>query len=198
MNFKNRITRYENVPAKDLKANPFNFRTHSDRQRNVVTGLLDEIGWVDTLIVNERTGLLLDGHLRLEQALLDDQDVPVLYVDLNEQEEALALTTLDKSAELAGVNSDNLEVLVSKIDVHDVAVRSFVEDLQVDVGIDAPSEDDDAPKTEHLQFTLRFENEDEKESFYDLLRFLKEAYPDVNGVGARFQHMYQEVSRDDD
>jgi len=193
-----RITGFDRIPAKSIKPHPHNFRTHPERQRNIVTGLLNEVGWIDAVIVNETTGNLIDGHLRLEQALAMDNDVPVLFVKLSEAEEALALTTLDKSAELAGVDVDNLEILVNKIDVHDVAVQSFVKDIQVDVGLadnkgEGGDESAEGPDADNFQFTMRFSSVDQKEKFYDLLRWLKDTYPDADDLGHRFELLANEL-----
>lgn len=200
MRWQDRITRFERVASDSITPHPFNFRTHPDYQRNVVTGLLDEVGWVDAIKVNERTGHVIDGHLRLEQALQSGEDVPVLFLDLTEEEEALALATLDKSAELAGVDANNLEVLIDKIDVNDVAVLSFVDDLKVDTGLGPekpPKDPGDGPSSDNFQFTIRFDDEEQKESWYDFCRYLKDELPDAESFGQRLQIFIQDVLASD-
>ncbi|MCY7417624.1 MAG: hypothetical protein LH650_03855, partial [Chloroflexi bacterium] len=50
------------------------------------------MGWVQEVVVNNRTGYLVDGHLRAQLAISrDEATIPVVYVDLSEEEEALVL-----------------------------------------------------------------------------------------------------------
>ena len=63
---------------------------------------MDSVGWVQDIIVNRRSGRLVDGRLRLTLALeRGEPAVPVVYVDLAPDKEALVLATLDPLAELA-------------------------------------------------------------------------------------------------
>ena len=52
-----------------LAANPRNWRTHPAAQRKALRGSLDTVGWVQQVIVNKRTGNVVDGHARIEEAL---------------------------------------------------------------------------------------------------------------------------------
>jgi len=66
--------------------------------------------------VNKRTGRLVDGHLRVILSLRRGEHfVPVSYVDLSEEEEALVLATLDPLAALAGTDADVLDSLLSSL-----------------------------------------------------------------------------------
>jgi len=69
LNFKNRIVGEEHVAPDQLLANPMNFRRHPKAQVKALEGALDEIGWIQRVIVNKRTGHLIDGHARVELAL---------------------------------------------------------------------------------------------------------------------------------
>ncbi len=44
MKIRDRIKELRRVPAKELIPNPKNWRTHPDRQRNVLKGILAEVG----------------------------------------------------------------------------------------------------------------------------------------------------------
>ena len=60
-----------------------------------MTGALGEVGWVAELLVNQTTGHVVRGHLRLELALArGGLAVPVTYVELSEDEERLVLASL--------------------------------------------------------------------------------------------------------
>src|ERR1035437_4831985 len=52
-----------------LIANPANWRIHSGAQRDALRGSLDTVGGVATVLVNRRTGFVVDGHARVEEAL---------------------------------------------------------------------------------------------------------------------------------
>src|SRR4051794_27570297 len=92
----NRIVGHDDVPPDQLLANDRNWRRHPAVQQNALTGVLSDVGWVQSVISNTRTGKLIDGHLRVELALRNNEPtVPVTYVDLSPEDEALVLATLD-------------------------------------------------------------------------------------------------------
>jgi len=89
--------------AGDFLANPGNYRKHPTAQENVLTGVLDTVGWVQEVIINKTTGHMVDGHLRVKAALSRSEDEPVPYkvVELTEAEEALVLATYDPISAMA-------------------------------------------------------------------------------------------------
>lgn len=106
-----------------LLANPLNWRTHPMRQRMMMRGAMREIGWVQQVIVNQRTGHVVDGHLRIEEAIsANEPKIPVLYVDLSEEEEKVVLATLDPLGALAGTSTERLEDLLDGLTVTDDAL----------------------------------------------------------------------------
>ncbi len=64
----NRIVAEAEVDPAELRGHPQNWRRHTDQQRAAMRGVLDEVGWVQRIIVNETTGHVIDGHLRLDEA----------------------------------------------------------------------------------------------------------------------------------
>ena len=102
------------IPAQ-LLANPKNWRLHPQEQQDALRGALDKVGWVQNIVINKRTGSVVDGHLRVWMAISAGEKVPVLYVDLSEAEEALILATLDPVAGMAAVNSQKLDELLAEI-----------------------------------------------------------------------------------
>ena len=79
-----------------LLANPLNWRRHPPEQQKALEGMLREVGWVQRVIVNRTTGHVVDGHLRVELALRRGETaVPVLYVELTEEEEKIVLAAID-------------------------------------------------------------------------------------------------------
>ena len=73
-----------------------------------MAGVLAEVGWVQDIIVNKRTGFVVDGHARVALAISAGERVPVVYVDLSENEEALILATLDPLSAMAVTDEDLL------------------------------------------------------------------------------------------
>ena len=92
---RDRIKELRRVRASELLPHPQNWRTHPDNQRAALRGILVEIGYADALLVRETSdGLqIIDGHLRAE--ITPDQKVPVLILDVTE-EEAAGSTLLEK------------------------------------------------------------------------------------------------------
>ena len=98
----------------NLLANPFNYRKHPKWQRDALLSQMKAVGWIQRVIVNRRTGHLIDGHLRVELALeRSEPQVPVLYVDLDEHQEQLALATLDPISALAEQDHTLLDELLT-------------------------------------------------------------------------------------
>ena len=127
----NRIVGHGEVPPGELVPNPGNWRRHSRAQRRALAKLLRTVGWVRDVIVNRRTGLLIDGHLRVLLAIENGEEtIPVLYVDLDEAEEALVLATLDPIAAMAGADLPALESLQELISTSDEEVLDLLEETR--------------------------------------------------------------------
>lgn len=114
---RNRIVRVGTARAGDLIPNPKNWRTHPQKQRAAISKALRGVGWVDHVMVNERTGRMIDGHARLAEALADGPgaEVPVVWVDLDEREELEVLATFDPIGELAGKDGEVLARLLEEL-----------------------------------------------------------------------------------
>lgn len=57
----NRIVGAGEEPPDQLLANPRNWRVHPKGQQDALAGALDEVGWVTGVIVNRRSGCVVDG-----------------------------------------------------------------------------------------------------------------------------------------
>lgn len=125
--WKNRIVGHSMVAPGELMANPRNWRIHPAHQREALAGVLDEIGWVQQVVVNKRNGLMVDGHLRAALALSrNEPDVPVIYVDLAEDEEAIILASLDPLAALAITDEAKLTELLGDVTVANAALDQML------------------------------------------------------------------------
>lgn len=138
MKIKDRIKSFQRVPAKDLIPNPQNWRQHPTAQSDALRGVLAEIGWADAVIVRETPdGLqLLDGHLRTELAL--DEMIPVLIVDVTEEEADKILASHDPIGAMAETNAEALEELLRDIETKSVALESMFEGMAQDAGFAPP------------------------------------------------------------
>jgi hypothetical protein len=111
--WQNRIVGHGEEAPDQLLANPKNWRIHPASQQEGLAALLDRVGWVQSVVVNKRTGFLVDGHLRVTLAMRrDEPTIPVVYVDLTEAEEDLVLATIDPISALAGTDQDSLRALL--------------------------------------------------------------------------------------
>ncbi len=61
-----------------LNANPQNWRVHSQAQQDALGSILNDVGWVQDVIVNRTTGNVVDGHLRAQ--LAQDRNDPLIPV----------------------------------------------------------------------------------------------------------------------
>jgi len=114
-----------------LLANPFNFRIHPAYQQEALADILGEVGWVTTIIVNRTTGHVLDGHLRVSEAIKHGEaEIPVTYVELTEQEELEILATFDPIKELAGKTKKRAQALAERVRANTDALRQLVESLK--------------------------------------------------------------------
>ena len=112
MDWKNRIVGQASVDPKTLRSHPANARRHPSRQRRALSTAIDEIGLIQDVIVNQRTGYIIDGHLRVDLAIAEQQPkIPVKYVDLEKHEEALVLATFDPIASLAFLDVEEMAEL---------------------------------------------------------------------------------------
>ena len=118
--WRNRIVGSGQEAPDQLLANPANWRIHPKAQQDALAGALDEVGWVQQVLVNRRSGFVIDGHARVALALRrGEPTVPVLYVDLEPDEEALVLATLDPISAMAGRDEDKLRALLADVSVDD-------------------------------------------------------------------------------
>ncbi len=127
--WRNRIVGYEVVPADQLLANPSNWRIHPRAQQEALTGVLDDIGWVQEIIVNKTTGHVVDGHMRVEVAITRGESVPVKYVELTEAEELLILATIDPISAMAATDTAQLESLLANVNSDSAAVQALLAKL---------------------------------------------------------------------
>jgi hypothetical protein len=159
--WKNRIVGQGEVQPDQLLANPKNWRIHPKEQQDALTSVLDRVGWVQQVVVNQQTNFVVDGHLRVSMAISKGEPtMPVVYVDLTEEEESLVLATIDPLAALARTDEDQLQELVKGLNVdQDKDLQELFETVRLPIegiatgdgphsfeNVEAASEDFHCPK----------------------------------------------------
>ena len=141
MNFINRIVEVGEVDPKTLIPNPKNWRKHPTKQADAVADILNEIGWIQDVIVNKRTGRVVDGHLRIDVAIKNKEStIPVSYVDLSEDEEEKALLTFDPLGAMAEGDKILMSNLMESVSSDSDAVNKMMGDLAKEYKIEKPQE----------------------------------------------------------
>ena len=127
---RNRIVGSGEEQLDQIMFNPRNWRIHPLSQQDALKGVLEEVGWVQQVIVNKRTGNLIDGHLRCQLAAREGaKTIPVVYVDVSEDEEALVLATLDPIGAMAATDKQKLDELFAGIESENENVRKMMDDI---------------------------------------------------------------------
>lgn len=150
-NWKNRIVGYDVAdPAELLKlANPMNPRRHPEFQEDAVEGSLNEVGWVQDVVINKTTGRMIDGHLRVKSAVKTGQEaVPVKYVELTEAEEALVLATFDYTTNMAEFDDDVMKSLLSQLDTDEPGLMAMLDEMRDEFGVNGAGGDGEGTDTE--------------------------------------------------
>jgi len=89
--------------------------------------LLNEIGYADALLVRQLPDgrlMLFDGHLRAETT--PDALVPVLVLDVNEEEADKLLLTLDPLAAMAEADAERISQLLATVRTEDPAIEQLL------------------------------------------------------------------------
>lgn len=136
--------RFEWRDPRSLQPNDLNPKDHPSIQRIAMSDLFDDVGWAGAFLYNERTGRLLDGHMRQADALERNEDeVPVLIINVDELKERRILAFLDKVGQLFADRKDTTAKLLEGQTVAD----SLLNLLKVDSAADLllGSGDGDAP-----------------------------------------------------
>lgn len=139
MKIRDRIVELRRVPASSLAPNPRNWRRHPKAQHDALRGVLAEVGIADAVLARQRPdGVLelVDGHLRAET--LGDREVPVLVLDVSEEEAWKILATHDPLAAMAEADPAILDDLLRDVATSNAALAAMLEELKDEAGVDVP------------------------------------------------------------
>lgn len=185
-----RPVRLEYVRAGSLSDNPENWRRHPLEQRHTLADQMAQVGWAGACLFNERTGRLLDGHLR--KSIVDpDDEIPVLIGSWSEDEERTILATLDPISAMAQADGELFANLADQVDADSRWVRDLFDRIaasaKADDPADAPAADEEAmlPEMERHAFehwdyiVLMFRDDQDFQSTCELLgvRKVEITYP---------------------
>lgn len=143
--YQNRIVSYEPcVDPEQLLGHPENWRIHPLAQQKALKGSLQQIGWIDTVTVNVNTQHVVDGHLRAAEAISAESCCPVIFVDITEEEELVALSSFDTITGMAVTDSDTLARIADRVTYQSDALADAVRSAISNVIRDAPDPNTDA------------------------------------------------------
>jgi len=143
MEIRDRVVELRRVRARELVPNPKNWRRHPKAQAEALRGLLGEIGNADALLARELPDgrlQLIDGHLRAET--MPDEEVPVLILNLNEEEADRLLLTLDPLGTMAVADSERLSALLDSVRTDDPAIQALLDNLRAQEGLTLENQGD--------------------------------------------------------
>jgi hypothetical protein len=179
MQIRDRIKDFRRVKASQLRPHPKNWRTHPAAQQDALRGVLAEIGYAGALLARELPDgslELIDGHLRAETT--PDVNVPVLVLDLDEQEAAKLLALHDPLSGMAETNGETLADLLTNVETESDAVQTLLDQM---LGASALSQDEPesqpAPAVaipESFQVVVECRDETEQQTVYE--RLTREGY----------------------
>jgi hypothetical protein len=129
-----------------LTANPLNYQTHSDIQRQALTRSINEFGWVGFPIFNTKTRRLVDGHARVDVSRRrGEPGIVCVLVNLTEVKEKRLLASYDRIGRLAG-SDDNLLARILQDCADDGMPAGWTEDQLGDILLRLnPSTEENAP-----------------------------------------------------
>jgi hypothetical protein len=131
--FRDRIKELRRVPAKMLVANEKNWREHDVRQQDAMLELLSEIGYADALVAYELPDgrlKLINGHMRA--GLTPEHEVPVLVLDVTDEEADKLLATFDPVSSFAATNKAKLKSLLDSLQINNHDMRNALSRMAAD------------------------------------------------------------------
>ena len=137
MQVKNRVKELRQVKASEILPNAKNWRRHPKWQHEGMRAVLENIGYAGALLAYENEGqlILIDGHLR--QEMTPDDEVPVLILDVTEQEADILLATYDPLTAMASQEGAVLHELLGGIESQNDEIRTLLEDINERYGASA-------------------------------------------------------------
>jgi len=147
--FVDRIKELRRVPANLLQKHPLNWRAHPGKQLKALNAVIEEIGFAGAILAREMPDgslQVLDGHARVEIAA--NETLPVLVLDLNEEEAKKLLITFDPISGLASSDSEKLGELLADVTIENQFLTELLAKLAKDNGLEELLESKEGVKIE--------------------------------------------------
>ncbi|MEI7646638.1 MAG: hypothetical protein WCJ55_20385, partial [Chloroflexales bacterium] len=153
--WQNLISHRTNVDPLELLPQEHNFRMHAMNQRQVTIASLNELGHVGDVIVNVRSGKIVNGHLRVELAIAENQrTVPVTYLDCDLATEQIILAFFDAVGAKAITDAERLRATLGQITTTSQHLQASLDDWVLSFtptkGTGRDSEELDEPEEDFL------------------------------------------------
>jgi hypothetical protein len=163
--FRDRIVEFRRVPANELTPNPRNWRKHPEKQRAVLKGMLEEVGFAGAelcRVLPDGSLMLIDGHLR--QDVMGEQEIPCLITDLDEAEADKILATYDPLSAMADADAGKLDELLREVETGSEAVAEMLAELATKSGVipEEESADQSGDVTSSFSIIITCESEDQQ------------------------------------
>ena len=111
-----------------IAANDLNWKSHPSLQREAYSDFLVEVGWVGALLYNLQTKRLLDGHMRLQDALERNLErIPVLVINVPLETENKILALLDRIGSLYATRRQAAERLAEMVQTKSRNLQAILE-----------------------------------------------------------------------
>lgn len=143
---------HKRVKIDELHHDPNNARSHNEKNLRAIKASLAKWGQVEPLVVNKRNGLVVGGNGRLEaMRQLGWTEVDVVEVDLDNTQAAALAIALNRTAELAEWNKEQLGITLQALredgfKLDDVGFE--IEDRTEDLNLGREPEPEVEPKAE--------------------------------------------------
>jgi len=188
MKIRDRIVELIRVPGSQLIPNAKNWRTHPVAQLDALRGILAEVGYAGAALgrkLPDGSIMLIDGHARVEVS--GDTPVPVLILDVTDDEADKLLATFDPLGDMAEADAGKLDALLAGIQTDNAALLETIErtaeaagcewaQKEPSTGVDNPADHwDGMPEFEHEDLTpwksliVHFKNQDDYDAFAALI-----------------------------
>jgi hypothetical protein len=124
------------IDPNSLTEHDLNWRTHPPYQTEVVAELIRKHGWIVPLVMNARSGKLIDGHDRRKIAIAQGMTaVPVVIGDWPIEQEPEILASLDPSAMLAQGDPEALHRLMQQLADPAPVIKQLIDSVAEGAGV---------------------------------------------------------------
>jgi hypothetical protein len=191
--------RLEYIDPRTLTEHRDNWKVHEQPQLLSLDELLNQVGWAGAVLVNETTGVMLDGHARREVAIhRNETAVPVLIGRWTPEQERLILAKLDATRAMAGTDRAKLSALLADLP----GTTQELDDLLAGLAAGAEGamppegsadaadpggggESEESLSGKSTIHAITFPDEAARELFRTFLNRLAEDYPEERNAGGR-------------